>query len=115
MTRYVVVGTAGHIDHGKSALVEALTGTDPGLILTGSGAAIVLAYLVRFFAIAQGAIDGGFTRVPPSLPMAALETWPVTITMGTESICAVAIPVIRFVAPGPEVAQATPGRPVTRA
>lgn len=29
MTRYVVVGTAGHIDHGKSALVKALTGTDP--------------------------------------------------------------------------------------
>ena len=25
----VVVGTAGHIDHGKSALVKALTGTDP--------------------------------------------------------------------------------------
>ena len=25
----VVVGTAGHIDHGKSALVMALTGTDP--------------------------------------------------------------------------------------
>ena len=28
-TRSVVVGTAGHIDHGKSALVRALTGTDP--------------------------------------------------------------------------------------
>ncbi len=27
--RHVVVGTAGHIDHGKSALVKALTGTDP--------------------------------------------------------------------------------------
>src|SRR6266705_1746818 len=27
--RQVVVGTAGHIDHGKSLLVEALTGTDP--------------------------------------------------------------------------------------
>lgn len=27
--RHVVVGTAGHIDHGKSALVRALTGTDP--------------------------------------------------------------------------------------
>jgi selenocysteine-specific elongation factor len=27
--RRVVVGTAGHIDHGKSALVRALTGTDP--------------------------------------------------------------------------------------
>jgi selenocysteine-specific elongation factor len=25
----VLVGTAGHIDHGKSALVKALTGTDP--------------------------------------------------------------------------------------
>ena len=27
--RYTVVGTAGHIDHGKSALVQALTGTNP--------------------------------------------------------------------------------------
>jgi selenocysteine-specific elongation factor len=27
--KHVVIGTAGHIDHGKSALVEALTGTDP--------------------------------------------------------------------------------------
>jgi selenocysteine-specific elongation factor len=27
--RSIIVGTAGHIDHGKSALVEALTGTDP--------------------------------------------------------------------------------------
>lgn len=27
--RHIVVGTAGHIDHGKSALVRALTGTDP--------------------------------------------------------------------------------------
>src|ERR1700741_3371192 len=28
-TKHVIVGTAGHIDHGKSALVEALTGTNP--------------------------------------------------------------------------------------
>ncbi len=27
--RAIVIGTAGHIDHGKSALVKALTGTDP--------------------------------------------------------------------------------------
>ena len=27
--RSFIVGTAGHIDHGKSALVQALTGTDP--------------------------------------------------------------------------------------
>jgi selenocysteine-specific elongation factor len=29
VTSHIVVGTAGHIDHGKSALVLALTGTDP--------------------------------------------------------------------------------------
>ncbi|MBI4466901.1 MAG: GTP-binding protein, partial [Acidobacteria bacterium] len=27
--KHVIVGTAGHVDHGKSALVQALTGTDP--------------------------------------------------------------------------------------
>ena len=26
---HIIIGTAGHIDHGKSALVKALTGTDP--------------------------------------------------------------------------------------
>lgn len=29
MNKSVILGTAGHIDHGKSALVKALTGTDP--------------------------------------------------------------------------------------
>src|SRR6476619_6180938 len=29
MNKSVVVGTAGHIDHGKSSLIEALTGTHP--------------------------------------------------------------------------------------
>jgi len=28
-SRFIVFGTAGHVDHGKSALVRALTGTDP--------------------------------------------------------------------------------------
>ncbi|MEM7699087.1 MAG: selenocysteine-specific translation elongation factor [Verrucomicrobiota bacterium] len=28
-TRHYIIGTAGHIDHGKSSLIEALTGTDP--------------------------------------------------------------------------------------
>lgn len=27
--RHIIIGTAGHIDHGKSSLVKALTGTDP--------------------------------------------------------------------------------------
>lgn len=29
MSKHAIIGTAGHIDHGKSALVEALTGTHP--------------------------------------------------------------------------------------
>src|SRR6266403_111281 len=28
-SKSVIVGTAGHIDHGKSSLIEALTGTHP--------------------------------------------------------------------------------------
>ncbi len=31
--KHIVIGTAGHIDHGKSALVRALTGTDPDRLL----------------------------------------------------------------------------------
>jgi len=27
--RNIILGTAGHIDHGKSSLVKALTGIDP--------------------------------------------------------------------------------------
>ncbi|PZX19784.1 iron(III) transport system permease protein [Palleronia aestuarii] len=51
--------------------IAALGFDDPGLILTGTGAAIVLAYVVRFFAIAQGAADTAMERISPSLPMAA--------------------------------------------
>ena len=29
MEKNFIVATAGHVDHGKSALVKALTGTDP--------------------------------------------------------------------------------------
>jgi iron(III) transport system permease protein len=51
--------------------ILALTGWDPGLLLTGTAAALVLAYVVRFFAIAQGTADAAFGRISPSLPMAA--------------------------------------------
>ena len=42
-------------------------------------------------------------------------TWPVMHTIGEESIIAVAMPVTRLVAPGPEVAIATPTLPEARA
>ena len=59
------------LDHRLADTVEALTGHDIGLVLTGSATALVLAYSVRFFAIAQGAADAAMGRVSPSLPMAA--------------------------------------------
>lgn len=59
------------IDHWLADTIEATTGFDPGLLLTGSAFAIILAYGVRFFAIAQGAADSALGRISPSLPMAA--------------------------------------------
>lgn len=59
------------LDHRVADAVLALTGVDPGLMLTGTSAAIVVAYVVRFFGIAQGAVDTAFGRISPSLPMAA--------------------------------------------
>ena len=50
-----------------------------------------------------------------SLPISLVETCPVSATMGMESIMASTNPVVRLVAPGPEVAQQTPGLPVARA
>ena len=51
--------------------VEDATGLDIGLIFTGSAAALVFAYVVRFSAIAHGAIDGAFGRITPSMEYAA--------------------------------------------
>lgn len=58
-------------DHALADLVARVTGYDPGLLLTGSAVAIVYAYVVRFFAISQGAVDAAMGRIAPSLPMAA--------------------------------------------
>ena len=50
-----------------------------------------------------------------SVPIAVAPTWPVTATSGTESMCASASGVTRFVAPGPLVAMHTPTLPVAAA
>lgn len=59
------------MDHTLADFIEALTGSPTGLVLTGTSFALILAYCVRFFAIAQGAADGAMGRVAPSLPLAA--------------------------------------------
>ena len=50
-----------------------------------------------------------------SFPRRLVGTWPVRATSGIESMYAVAIPVTRLQAPGPEVARQTPTVPEARA
>ena len=50
-------------DRGLNQLSEALFGHAPGLILSGTVAALLLAYLVRFLAVALSPVDSGFTRI----------------------------------------------------
>lgn len=61
----------GLFDRFWASGVERLTGNAPGLLLLGSGAALVLAYSSRFMAISTGGIEAGFSRIPPSLDHAA--------------------------------------------
>ncbi len=59
------------LDHKLADAALMISGADPGLIITGTAAAIVLAYSLRFFGIAQGAVDSAFGRLSPNLPHAA--------------------------------------------
>ena len=59
------------LDHVLAAWIHAATGVSPGLILTGSIAALVYAYLVRFFAASLQAMEAGLTRITPSMDSAA--------------------------------------------
>ncbi len=46
-------------------------GAAPGLLLSGTLFAIIFAYVVRFYAIAHGAVEASFMRISPSLDMAS--------------------------------------------
>jgi iron(III) transport system permease protein len=52
------------IDNGLSALAGWFGHKLPGLILVGSGAAVVIAYVIRFLAVPTGLIKAGFERIP---------------------------------------------------
>lgn len=59
------------LDHALAGWVQAVTGVAPGLLLTGGIAALVYAYLVRFFAVALHAVEAGITKITPSMDSAA--------------------------------------------
>lgn len=60
-----------HIDRLINAVSVAVFNWQPGLILSGSIAALVFAYVARFLAIALGSVEAGLLKVSPSLDEAA--------------------------------------------
>jgi iron(III) transport system permease protein len=69
------------VDEAINSLTRALAGINVGLILAGSGAAVVVAYVVRFLAIATGSAQAGLARIAPEIDDVArtLGTRPVAI------------------------------------
>ncbi|MBL0465822.1 ABC transporter permease [Aeromonas veronii] len=59
------------LDFAINDLAEWLGRQGPGLLLTGTIAAIVFGYLVRFVAIAIGSVESSMGKISPSLDMAA--------------------------------------------
>jgi selenocysteine-specific elongation factor len=60
--RHVIAGTAGHIDHGKSALVRSLTGTDPDRLKEEQVRGITID--LGFAHLNLGDVQVGFVDVP---------------------------------------------------
>ncbi|CAH1681218.1 Iron ABC transporter permease [Hyphomicrobiales bacterium] len=58
-------------DNALASTVTALFGIKPGLLLIGSGAALVIAYVVRFLAIGVSGVESGLSRVSPRIDDAA--------------------------------------------
>ena len=60
--RHIIVGTAGHIDHGKSSLVQALTGTNPDRLEEEKRRGITIDLGFAFLDL--GEVRLGFVDVP---------------------------------------------------
>jgi iron(III) transport system permease protein len=59
------------LDHALADALQALFGISVGLLLTGSIAALVYAYLVRFLAVALQSVEAGLAKITPSMDDAA--------------------------------------------
>jgi iron(III) transport system permease protein len=53
------------VDEGLNAVARAFGGAGVGLLLAGSIAALIIAYVIRFLAIALGFAQAGFSRIAP--------------------------------------------------
>ena len=61
----------GLFDNWLDGLTRELFGVSVGLVLTGSIAGLLFAYLVRFLAVAYNTVDAGLAKVTPSMDGAA--------------------------------------------
>ncbi|MDF3073128.1 MAG: iron transporter permease [Alphaproteobacteria bacterium] len=59
------------LDHGIDALARLSFGVSTGLLLTGSAAALLGAYTIRFLAVALNTVEAGMARITPSMESAA--------------------------------------------
>jgi len=59
------------LDNAIDSLMGEAFGLSTGLLLTGSVAALIFAYLVRFLALAQQTVGAGLERITPSMDAAA--------------------------------------------
>jgi iron(III) transport system permease protein len=60
-----------NFDNSVDAILRANFGISTGLLLSGTGFAIIYACTVRFLTMAEGTIDAGFHKLSPHLDMAA--------------------------------------------
>ncbi len=61
----------GWFDNALDAWMRANLGVSTGLLLSGTIAAVIFAYLVRFFAVAFNSVEAGFAKVTGSMEAAA--------------------------------------------
>lgn len=66
-----VIIPLARLDNAIDALARDLFGVSTGLLLSGTVFAIIFAYIVRFLAVAFGAVEASLTKISPTLDMAA--------------------------------------------
>jgi iron(III) transport system permease protein len=66
-----VVIPLARLDNAVDLLARDIFGVSTGLLLSGTVFAIIFAYIVRFLAVALGAVEASLTKIRPTMDMAA--------------------------------------------
>lgn len=59
------------LDKAITSGITAVSGSSPGLLISGTITALIFAYLVRFLAVALGSVESGLAKIRPNLDDAA--------------------------------------------